>query len=64
MPKHAFISIPLDIPDVRVLQTELTKAGERILTISIAALHQEAQSTKWKPVFREYIIVTDRLRLF
>ena len=33
MPNHAFISIPLDIPDVRVLQTELTKAGELILTI-------------------------------
>jgi transposase len=33
MPKHSFISIPLDIPDVRVLQTELTKDGELILTI-------------------------------
>jgi transposase len=33
MPKHPLISIPLDIPDVRVLQTELTKAGELILTI-------------------------------
>jgi transposase len=33
MPKHPLISIPLDIPDVRVLQTELTKAGEFILTI-------------------------------
>ncbi len=28
MPKHPLISIPLDIPDVRVLQTELAKAGE------------------------------------
>jgi transposase len=27
------ISIPLDIPDVRVLQTEWTKAGELILTV-------------------------------
>jgi len=27
------ISIPLDIPDVRVLQTEWTKTGERILTV-------------------------------
>src|SRR5262249_24577112 len=27
------ISIPLDIPDVRVLQTELTKDGEFILTV-------------------------------
>ena len=33
MPKHPLISIPLDIPDVRVLQTEVTKAGELILTI-------------------------------
>jgi transposase len=33
MPKHSLISIPLDIPDVRVLQTELTKGGELILTV-------------------------------
>ena len=33
MPKHPLISIPLDIPDVRVLQTELTKQGEFILTV-------------------------------
>ena len=33
MPKPPLISIPLDIPDVRVLQTELTKTGELILTI-------------------------------
>jgi transposase len=33
MPKHPLISIPLDIPDVRVLQTEITKQGELILTI-------------------------------
>jgi transposase len=33
MPKHPLISIPLDIPDVRVLQTELTKDGELILTV-------------------------------
>lgn len=33
MPKHPLISIPLDIPDVRVLQTELTKARELILTV-------------------------------
>jgi transposase len=33
MPKQPFISIPLDIPDVRVLQTELTKDGELILTV-------------------------------
>jgi transposase len=33
MPKHPLISIPLDISDVRVLQTELTKAGELILTV-------------------------------
>jgi transposase len=33
MPKQPFISVPLDIPDVRVLQTELTKDGELILTV-------------------------------
>jgi transposase len=33
MSKHPLISIPLDIPDVRVLQTELTKNGELILTV-------------------------------
>jgi transposase len=33
MRKHPLISIPLDIPDLRVLQTELTKAGELILTV-------------------------------
>jgi len=33
MPQQPFISIPLDVPDVRVLQTELTKDGELILTI-------------------------------
>src|SRR5919205_3042751 len=36
MPKHPLISIPLDIPDVRVLQTELTKEGELILTVKSA----------------------------
>jgi transposase len=33
MPKHPLISIPLDIPDLRVLQTEITKTGELILTV-------------------------------
>src|SRR5215207_6875021 len=33
MPKHSLISIPLDIPDLRVLQTELTKDGKLILTV-------------------------------
>jgi len=33
MPKHPLISIPLDIPDVRVLQTELTKESELIITV-------------------------------
>jgi transposase len=33
MPKHPLISIPLDIPDVHVLQTELTKDRELILTV-------------------------------
>src|SRR5215510_1537228 len=33
MSKPPFISIPLDIPDVRVLQTDLTQANEFILTV-------------------------------
>ncbi len=33
MSKPSFISLPLDIPNVRVLQTELTKHGELILTV-------------------------------
>src|SRR5947208_633152 len=33
MPKQPFISIPLDIPDLQVLQTEQTKAGEFILSV-------------------------------
>lgn len=33
MPQQPFISIPLDIADVRVLQTDLTAAGEFILTV-------------------------------
>lgn len=33
MPKHPHVSIPLDIPDVRVLQTEIRKDGAFILTI-------------------------------
>lgn len=33
MPHQPFISIPLDIADVHVLQTDLTVAGEFILTV-------------------------------
>lgn len=33
MPKQPFISIPLDIADVRVLKSELTPAGELVLTV-------------------------------
>lgn len=33
MSKQPFVSIPLDIADVRVLRTELTKAGELLLTV-------------------------------
>lgn len=33
MPKQPFISIPLDIPNLRVLQTDLTQADEFILTV-------------------------------
>jgi hypothetical protein len=32
MPKYPLISIPLDIPDIRILQIEITKAGELIFT--------------------------------
>lgn len=39
MPKQPFISIPLDIADVRVLQTDLTKAGELILTVERTLEH-------------------------
>lgn len=31
--KRAQVTVPLDIPDVRVLQTEINKAGELIITI-------------------------------
>jgi len=33
MPQLPFISIPLDIPDVRVVQTDITKVGEFIVTV-------------------------------
>jgi transposase len=33
VPKQPFISIPLDIPNLRVLQTDLTQADEFILTV-------------------------------
>lgn len=33
MSQLPFISIPLDIPDVRVVQTDMTKVGEFILTV-------------------------------
>lgn len=33
MPQHSFISIPLDIPDIRVTKTEITKAGDLLLTV-------------------------------
>jgi transposase len=31
--RRAQITVPLDIPDVRVLQTEINKVGELIITI-------------------------------
>lgn len=34
MPKQPLLSIPLDLPDVRVLQTELTKNRELIITVA------------------------------
>jgi hypothetical protein len=33
MPERAFISIPLDIPEVRVLRTEINKDNEFVLTV-------------------------------
>jgi transposase len=33
MPERAFISIPLDIPEVRVLRTEINKHNEFVLTV-------------------------------
>ena len=33
MPQHSFISIPLDIPDIRVTKTEITKSGDLLLTV-------------------------------
>ena len=39
MPKHPLVSIPLDITDVRVLQTELTKDGDLILTVESTLLN-------------------------
>jgi transposase len=33
MSKQPLISIPLDIPDLRVLQTDQTKNGEYIVTV-------------------------------
>ena len=31
--KRAQVTVPLDIPDVRVLQTEINRVGELIITI-------------------------------
>lgn len=36
MLKQPFVSIPLDIPDVRVFQTDLTQANEFILIVESA----------------------------
>ena len=47
MPKHPLISIPLDIPDVRVLQTELTKAGELIGSSRLAGDRTICSGTPW-----------------
>ena len=33
MPQHSFISIPLDIPNIRVTKTEITKTGDLLLTV-------------------------------
>jgi len=39
MPTQPFFSIPLDIANVRVLQTDLTQAGELILTVESTVDH-------------------------
>lgn len=39
MSKQPFFSLPLDIADVRVLRTELTKVGELILTVESTLEH-------------------------
>ena len=33
VPQHSFISIPLDIPNIRVTKTEITKSGDLLLTV-------------------------------
>ena len=33
MPQHSFISIPLDIPNIGVTKTEITKSGDLLLTV-------------------------------
>jgi transposase len=43
MPQQPLISIPLDIPDVRVLQTDLTAAGEFILTVETTLMTTTCQ---------------------
>lgn len=45
MAKQAFISIPLDIPDVQVLTTEITRAGELMLTVERTLLMALVNST-------------------
>jgi hypothetical protein len=37
MDKQPFISIPLDIPNVRVLQTEINAQREFVLTVETAS---------------------------
>src|SRR6266550_4263423 len=47
MPKQSFISIPLDIPDLRVLQTELTKDGEFVLTVESPLTSTTCRRCPW-----------------
>ena len=44
LPQEPFISIPLDIADVHILQTDLTAAGEFILTVE-----STLTSRRWSP---------------
>ena len=48
MPTHPLISIPLDVPDVRVLQTELTKDGEHEGGVDARRLSLWERRARWR----------------
>jgi len=43
MPNQPMLSIPLDLPDVRVLKTELSKQGELIITVESTLMTTNCQ---------------------